>query len=97
MTTHTWQCMCGSFKGELTGDAKIAVFCHCLQCRRYASTAMQLGIWAPEHFSVVAGADNLIDYESSENVHRMTCKTCGSFAYKNIKGTDMVAPLGCLE
>jgi len=58
---------------------------------------MQLGIWAPADLKVTAGADNLIKYESGENIYRMSCKTCGSFAYKDIKGTDMVAPLGCLE
>mmetsp|Transcript_4668 Transcript_4668/g.7775 ORF Transcript_4668/g.7775 Transcript_4668/m.7775 type:complete len:132 (+) Transcript_4668:93-488(+) len=96
-TTHTWSCICESFKGEVTGDPKLAVFCHCGQCRKYASTAMQLAIWDPSNFKVIKGDDNIFDYESAPETFRKSCKTCGSFVYKTIKKDATVVPIGALE
>ncbi|CAB9500026.1 Glutathione-dependent formaldehyde-activating [Seminavis robusta] len=97
MTTRTWTCMCGSFEGEVKGDPSLAVWCHCGSCRQQTGAAMQLGIF-PE-LKVLKGEDNLIAYKKNPeaNITRFSCKTCGSFCYKNINGDTLVAPLGALK
>lgn len=78
-------------------ERKLAVYCHCSQCRKYASTAMQLAIWAPADFKAVKGDDNLTIYESAPGVFRKACKTCGCFAYKTAGDDTVIVPIGALE
>ena len=84
MTTRTWQCMCGKFQGQVTGDPALAVWCHCGLCRKQVGCAMQLGVF-PE-LNVIKGDDNLIVYKVNPETEtvRKSCKTCGSFCYKII-------------
>lgn len=97
MTTRTWTCLCGNCQCEVTGDPALACFCHCMQCRRYASTAMQLAAFEPDQFKMIKGQDGLIKYESNTGVFRNSCGTCGSFVYKEMAGGNYIVPLGCLE
>lgn len=98
MTTRTWSCMCGNFEGEVTGDPKLAVWCHCALCRKQTGAAMQLGVW--DDLKVKKGGDDLIQFEANPNAGtvRNSCTKCGSFCYKILGGGGgMVAPLGALE
>eukprot|EP00281_Chroomonas_sp_CCMP1168_P024013 CAMPEP_0206231118 /NCGR_PEP_ID=MMETSP0047_2-20121206/10656_1 /ASSEMBLY_ACC=CAM_ASM_000192 /TAXON_ID=195065 /ORGANISM="Chroomonas mesostigmatica_cf, Strain CCMP1168" /LENGTH=126 /DNA_ID=CAMNT_0053654655 /DNA_START=26 /DNA_END=406 /DNA_ORIENTATION=- len=90
-------CMCGAFEAEVTGDPALAVWCHCLMCRKQTGAAMQLGVWAPASFKVLKGDDSLIKYSGSANVFRNSCSKCGSFCYKILPDGNMVAPLGALD
>jgi hypothetical protein len=100
MTTavRTWTCLCGKFQGQVTGEPEAAVFCHCMMCRRYASTAMQLAVFAPEQFTVLSdeAAVPMIRFKSSPAMTRVACGTCGAYAYKDLGGKYAV-PLGPLE
>uniref|UniRef100_A0A7R9ZLI3 CENP-V/GFA domain-containing protein n=1 Tax=Craspedostauros australis TaxID=1486917 RepID=A0A7R9ZLI3_9STRA len=96
MATREWSCMCGNFKGEVTGEPNLAVWCHCEQCRQQTGAPMELGIF--EKLEAKSGDDDLISYEHTEGsgVQRKSCKKCGSFCYKLI-GDTKVAPLGSLS
>lgn len=96
-TTQTWSCLCGTFEGKVTGTPELACWCHCSQCRKVASCAMQLGVYKPENFQVIKGDDGLIKYESTPGVFRNSCKTCGAFCYKVLGNGAPVAPLGALS
>mmetsp|Transcript_41584 Transcript_41584/g.57871 ORF Transcript_41584/g.57871 Transcript_41584/m.57871 type:complete len:130 (+) Transcript_41584:72-461(+) len=97
MAERTWSCMCGNFEGKVSGDPSLTVWCHCNQCRKQTGAAMQLGVFPK--LEVMKGADDLIDFEANagSNVHRFSCKKCGSFAYKKIGDDMLVAPLGALS
>jgi hypothetical protein len=95
MATRTWSCMCGNFEGKVTGDPALAVWCHCLICRKQTGAAMQLGIF--DNFEVVKGDDTLIKYEATSGVSRNSCSKCGSFCYKVLGNGAKVAPLGALS
>jgi hypothetical protein len=95
--TRTWTCLCGKFQGQVTGEPEMAVFCHCGQCRRYGSTAMKLALFPPKQFALLSDeAAPMIRYESSPGITRVSCGTCGAFAFKDLHG-KMVVPLGALE
>ena len=77
MTSRTWGCMCGSFEAQVEGDPALAVWCHCLTCRKQTGAAMQLGVWPPDKFKVNKGEDRLIKYSSTEGkVFRNSCSKC---------------------
>ena len=94
-TRRTWKCMCGSFEGQVTGDAALACWCYCGMCRKQTGAPMQLGVF-PE-LEVLQGEDVLLKYEGSGGVFRNSCSKCGSFCYKVFGNGAMVAPLGALE
>ena len=97
MTTRTWSCMCGSFEGQVKGDAVLACWCHCGLCRKQTGAAMQLGVF-PE-FNVLKGGDNLNAFKANPNggTTRFFCKTCGSFCYRKLPDDSKAIPLGALE
>lgn len=96
MTTRTWQCMCGSFQGQVTGEPELAVWCHCEQCRQQTGAAMQLGIF--KDLKILKGDDNVIAYaHKGSKAIRHSCKTCGSYCYKKLPDGALVAPLGALS
>lgn len=97
--TRTWSCLCGNFEGKVTGDPKLAVWCHCGQCRKMVGSAMQLGVWDDDKISTTSkgGDDALIKYESKPGVFRNSCGTCGAFVVKTAGPGFNVVPLGALS
>mmetsp|Transcript_12620 Transcript_12620/g.18894 ORF Transcript_12620/g.18894 Transcript_12620/m.18894 type:complete len:129 (+) Transcript_12620:77-463(+) len=95
-TVRKYQCMCGSFEAQVTGEPVLACWCHCETCRKQTGAAMQLGVF--QNFEVLKGDDQLIKYAStSGTVFRNSCQNCGSFCYKVLPDGAKVAPLGALE
>ena len=58
-TVRKYQCMCGAFEAQVTGEPVLAVWCHCETCRRQTGAAMQLGVF--QNFEVIKGDDQLIN------------------------------------
>ena len=77
MTTRKWECMCGDFEAQVEGEPVLAVWCHCLLCRKQCGAPMQLGVWAPDNFKINKGGDNLITYTSNGTIFRNSCPKCG--------------------
>ena len=96
MATRTWQCMCGDFKAEVTGEPSFACYCHCEMCRRHTGNCLYAGIWSSENFKIVQGEEGLGKFSKVEDITRYFCSKCGSFAYKNLKGS-IVVPAAPLE
>jgi hypothetical protein len=58
---------------------------------------MKLALFPPEQFANLSDeAAPMIRYESSPGSTRVSCGTCGAFAFKDLFG-DMIVPLGALE
>ena len=69
-------CQCGSVRYEMSENVKHHALCHCRDCR--LSAGAPIVAWA-----MVEKGDLKIDgetqsYQSSENVTRMFCGTCGT-------------------
>ena len=75
----------------------LACFCHCDSCQTYGGDAANVGAWSPDQFKITKGDDNLLRYESSPGKLRVSCKTCGSWAYNQLPNGLIVVPLGALK
>jgi len=51
--------------------------CHCSMCRRCTARCSRLTHGAPQQLVIEQGADNLSSFDSSAEVHRHFCRTCG--------------------
>jgi hypothetical protein len=73
--------MCGTFEGQVEGDAVLACWCHCGLRRQQTGAAMQLGVWPADKFKVLSGYDALVKYRSSgeSKVFRNSCTKCGRY------------------
>ncbi len=72
-------CLCGAVKYEIHGAIDDIVYCHCSQCRKAQGSAFASnGNVKKEDFSLVSGADQLTEYESSAGNYKYFCKQCGS-------------------
>jgi len=66
-------------KYEIAGELGPISLCHCSRCRKANGSAFLAAAQVnPGDFTIVAGQENLGDFESSPGVHRMFCRNCGS-------------------
>lgn len=71
------RCLCGSVRYRFQAAPKVAVNCHCSQCRRHSGASFLTYVAvAREAFCLEAG--DLVAYRSSEAALRSHCATCGS-------------------
>ena len=74
----TGSCYCGKVRYESAGKILIFANCHCPDCRKFSGSAFSSVLAVEESvFKVVAGADNLIHFNSSPGKSRSFCQTCG--------------------
>ena len=74
----TGSCYCGKVKYESAGKILIFANCHCPDCRKFSGSAFSSVLAVEESgFKIVAGADNLVAFNSSPGKTRSFCKTCG--------------------
>lgn len=83
-------CLCGAVKLEGRGAPKIEI-CHCSMCLHWHG-APGMAVMFEDRAHVIAGAENVAVYESSDWAERAFCKTCGTTLYYKLKGED--APHG---
>jgi hypothetical protein len=76
---HQGSCLCGTVKYCVSTELKAVTHCHCSMCRKSHGAAFATYASAPASaVSIVAGAQMLKGYESSEGVLRQFCCNCGS-------------------
>jgi len=78
-------CLCGAvryrYEGPL-GEALGAVtLCHCRQCRQAQGYAAAVAPALASGFSIISGADQVREFESSPGKRRAFCGTCSSPLY----------------
>jgi hypothetical protein len=78
-------CLCGAvryrYEGPLGGELGLVTLCHCGQCRRLQGYAAAAAPGLSAGFSILSGADQVREYESSPGKMRAFCATCGSPLY----------------
>lgn len=93
-------CLCESIRYEVRGSLSHVTHCHCSMCRKAhgAAFATYARVEAGD-FVVTSGAADIVSYQSSPQVTRTFCKTCGStlqFIYTDRPGSLWLA-LGTLD
>jgi hypothetical protein len=90
-------CICRRVSFTIAGDLAAPDACHCVQCRKqsghyFASTNVS------RTALVVSGAENVSWYQSSPNIRRGFCSTCGSFLFWDPPARDWIAvAMGAFE
>ena len=92
-------CHCGRVRYEVTTDLDPVLSCNCSMCQ------MRGALWtyvAPAQFKLLAGADNLTDYQfNTRTIHHLFCRTCGMSSFARGKGADGSEGIGinvrCLD
>jgi hypothetical protein len=73
------RCLCGAVAFELELPTLFCGHCHCSMCRRAHGAGYVTWTAVPyERFRLLAGADRLVRYRSSEHGTRTFCGRCGS-------------------
>ncbi|MBT6120767.1 GFA family protein, partial [bacterium] len=73
------ECLCGKIKYESKGLSGTIVHCHCSMCRKWHGAAFRSRIVIERKgFQWISGQEFLSNYNSSENVTKCFCKSCGS-------------------
>ena len=72
------RCQCGAGRYRVEAAAGALYHGHCSMCRRCHGTLFATYATVPrERLFVERGAENLATYDSSAEVHRHFCRTCG--------------------
>lgn len=71
------RCQCGSVSYRVNAPAEEMYHCHCSICRRSHGTLFATYATVAREQVTVEGEENLATYDSSPNVHRHFCRTCG--------------------
>ena len=99
-TFFTGQCLCGTVRYFVEGDAPTAFFlCHCSRCRTGTGTMHAANVFFANATVVwQQGANNRTAYTVADSRHsRSFCKTCGSPLPRQEGSRGVVAPAGALE
>ena len=73
----TGSCLCGAVRFAVHGRLRDVSYCHCVMCQRASSHHVAYTACAPDAL-VVADRRKLRWYQSSPEVRRGFCGTCGS-------------------
>jgi len=72
-------CHCGRVRFVARFPSRFCSHCHCESCRRSHSAGIVTWIgFRTEQVEVEAGADDVVDYESSPRTFRSFCRVCGT-------------------
>lgn len=90
-------CLCGGVQFEVAGEIPNPVACHCSMCRKVSGHFWVATGFRRERLNL-SGEENLTWYQSSENVRRGFCKTCGSALFFEDTTTPWISvAMGALE
>ena len=80
-------CQCGIVHYRVTAAAEELYHCHCSMCRRVHGTLFATYAYVPRAtLQIEKGEDNLNTFDSSEQVHRRFCRTCGCQLFVDYDG-----------
>lgn len=78
----TGRCQCGAIHYEAQGEPVYSALCHCSDCRKSAGAPMVGWALFPDGQVTISGEP--VRYQSSNNVVREFCGTCGTgLFYRN--------------
>nr|WP_170538944.1 GFA family protein [Ruegeria arenilitoris] len=78
-------CHCGAVRWASDAEIAWSCYCHCADCRRNCAAPVTAFIGLP-HDSVTWSGDAPRVYNSSKDVERLFCGTCGTpMAYRNAR------------
>lgn len=100
MNAITGKCLCEKVKYQIKGELGPIFNCHCSKCRRWHGAAFRTRASIKvSQLQWVSGEDNLSAYQSSDNVSKYFCRSCGSPLYSSyIDKPDVLGiALGGLE
>jgi hypothetical protein len=86
---HTGSCLCGAVSFTVACALEPPDACHCTNCRK-SSGHYACGTDVPRSAVTVRGDDNVTWYQSSEEVRRGFCRTCGSPMFFDKAGRDWI-------
>ena len=93
-TKITGSCLCGRVAFEAELPSLFVVHCHCTMCRRAHGAGYVTWIAVREDgFRITAGADDVVDFQSSEHTTRSFCKSCGASMFCNDQRHENVIDL----
>ncbi len=92
---HKGSCLCGAVRFRVSCALPGPDACHCDACRKFSGHCF-VSTDIPRNALAVEGGDNVTWYQSSENVQRGFCRTCGASlfwdpAHKDWTGVAMGA------
>jgi hypothetical protein len=90
MTSHGGGCLCGGVRYEIRGELRGVIACHCAQCRRTSGHYAAMTS-APSANIVIAAADSLRWYKSSNTAERGFCGRCGGNLFWKQAGRDAIS------
>jgi|SRR6188768_4369696 len=77
--SYSGSCLCGAVAYEFDGEPRVAVHCHCSQCRKVTGSTLATWVLLPlEEFRWLKGEQQLKRFASSDRGQRLFCGTCGS-------------------
>jgi hypothetical protein len=80
--TYRGRCFCGAVEFTVSGEPKVAGYCHCAGCREWSAAPVNaFSLWAPEAVEVTKGADRIGVYNRSELSFRKYCTRCGGHLF----------------
>ena len=94
------RCLCEKVEYAISGELGPIYNCHCSKCRRWHGAVFRTrASISKSQFCWIAGEDNLSSFQSSSNVTKFFCKTCGSPLISQYQDNPDVLgiPLGGLE
>ena len=72
-------CLCGTVRYEVSGPFNSMMSCHCSMCRKHHGSPFATYVSAPlAGFRWISGEDALLNYQSSSQGARSSCRVCGS-------------------
>lgn len=75
----TGSCLCGAITYEITGSPGATGHCHCRMCQKaHGAPYATYAELDQDQFRLLAGADALASYRSSEQIQRTFCRHCGA-------------------
>ena len=80
MNSFTGRCLCGAVRYEFTGDAVLALNCHCRDCQRASGGASTPALFVLRNSLKISGSAKYYDSigESGKVISRGFCPNCGS-------------------
>lgn len=83
-------CLCGAVRYRLKPPLRLAVACHCQQCRRTSGNYVSATSVPRESFSLTS-EDGLKWYRSSARAKRGFCRECGSSLFWSADALDTIS------
>jgi hypothetical protein len=92
-------CFCGTVRYEVSGPFNSMTSCHCSMCRKHHGSAFATYVSAPmDHFHWVSGEESVLQYRSSAQGTRNSCRVCGSPVPMTLPAYSLaLLPAGPLE